>query len=123
MGACVQDVDWIRVTGLSATGFHGVFPEEQRDGQQFVVDLELGLPLETHSDQLADTVDYSVIARDVVDIVAGEPVDLIETLAGRIARRCLDEPLVRCARVTVHKPQAPLGFPFTDVSVSITRSN
>lgn len=118
----MQELDWIRVTGLEATGYHGVFPEERRDGQRFVVDLALGLPIETGSDQLADTVDYSVIARDVVALTGGEPVDLIETLAGRIAERCLAEPLVRTAQVCVHKPQAPLGFPFTDVSVSITRS-
>ncbi|GAA1392119.1 dihydroneopterin aldolase [Luteococcus peritonei] len=118
----MNELDWISVSGLSATGFHGVYPEERREGQQFVVDLQLGLPIETDTDALADTVDYSVIARDVVAIITGEPVDLIETLAGRIARRCLDEPLVQRARVTVHKPQAPLGLPFTDLSVSITRS-
>lgn len=115
-------LDWISVQGLAATGYHGVYPEERRDGQLFVVDLRLGLPIETDSDALADTVDYSVIARDVVAIITGEPVDLIETLAGRVAARCLAEPLVRCVEVCVHKPEAPLGLPFTDVSVTITRS-
>lgn len=118
----METLDWITVQGLSATGFHGVYQEERRDGQQFVVDLELGLHVVTDTDDLHDTVDYSVIAGDVVAIITGEPVALIETLAGRIAHRCLAEPLVSVAKVRVHKPQAPMGFTFTDVSVSITRS-
>ncbi|MEL4503691.1 dihydroneopterin aldolase [Luteococcus sp. H138] len=118
----MADLDWISVQGLSATGFHGVYPEERRDGQVFVVDLQLGLHVVTDTDRLADTVDYSVISADVVRIITGDPVDLIETLAGRIARRCLEEPLVEVAKVCVHKPTAPMGFTFTDVSVSITRS-
>ncbi|MGO4956719.1 dihydroneopterin aldolase [Luteococcus sp. Sow4_B9] len=118
----MHDLDWISVRGLAAVGFHGVYPDERRDGQQFVVDLRLGLHAQTSSDDLADTVDYSVISRDVVEIITGEPVDLIETLAGRIAARCLAEPLVRVAEVCVHKPDAPMGLTFTDVSVTITRS-
>ncbi|WP_420176901.1 dihydroneopterin aldolase [Luteococcus sp. OSA5] len=118
----MQDLDWIAVRGLAATGFHGVYDQERRDGQQFVVDLRLGLQIETQTDDLADTVDYSVISTDVVAIITGEPVDLIETLAGRIADRCLAEPRVRVAEVCVHKPHAPMGLTFTDVSVTITRS-
>ncbi|MEL4358521.1 MULTISPECIES: dihydroneopterin aldolase [unclassified Luteococcus] len=118
----MEELDWISVHGLQATGFHGVYPEERRDGQTFVVDLDLGLHAVTDTDRLADTVDYSVVSADVVDIITGDPVDLIETLAGRIAQRCLAEPQVRVATVRVHKPTAPMGFTFTDVSVSITRS-
>lgn len=118
----MESLDWISVRGLSATGFHGVHPDERRDGQPFVVDLRLGLHVETGTDELADTVDYSVIAGDVVGIVTGEPVDLIETLAGRIAARCLAEELVQVAEVTVHKPQAPMQLDFADVAVTITRS-
>ncbi len=118
----MTDIDQIRVRGLAATGFHGVYPDERRDGQRFVVDLALGLSVDTDSDELATTVDYSVIATDVVAIIEGEPVDLIETLAGRIAARCLQEPLVRCVEVTVHKPEAPMALDFADVSVTIIRS-
>lgn len=121
-GEHAADLDWIAITGLAATGRHGVYPEERRDGQLFVVDVRLGLHVETRSDDLADTVDYSVVASDVIGIITGEPVDLLETLAGRIADRCLAEPLVEQAEVCVHKPHAPMGFTFTDVSVTITRS-
>lgn len=119
----VSSIDKITVTGISAKGFHGVFPHERRDGQTFVADVELGLLLETMSDELRDTVSYSEIADVVQDVLAGEPRNLIETVAGDIARRCLahDERIER-VRVTVHKPQAPIKPTFTDLSVTITRS-
>jgi 7,8-dihydroneopterin aldolase/epimerase/oxygenase len=53
--------------------------------------------------------------------VGGEPVDLLETLATRLADVCLEEPPVRAAAVTVHKPQAPIDVPFDDVSVTVVR--
>lgn len=118
----MEQLDWIRLTGLDAVGFHGVFPQERRDGQHFVVDVELGVHAETGTDDLAHTVDYSRVAADVVAVVEGEPVDLIETLAGRIADVCLSDERVQLARVCVHKPQAPLTQTFADVSVTITRS-
>ena len=78
-------MDSINITGLSATGFHGVFPEERRNGQLFVVDVELGVQLETRSDEISDTVDYVGIADLIRAEIEGEPCRLIETLAGRIA--------------------------------------
>ncbi|MDO5068228.1 MAG: dihydroneopterin aldolase [Propionibacteriaceae bacterium] len=117
----MRGIDVIAITGLSAVGFHGVFPEERRDGQRFVVDVELGLDVDTRSDDLAGTVNYAEIADAVCAEIAGEPCQLIETLAGRIAERCLAAPLVQQVTVTVHKPQAPVPHDFTDISVTITR--
>ena len=54
-------------------------------------------------------------------VVAGEPVDLLETLCQRLADVCLADPLVEAVEITVHKPQAELGVPFDDVTVSIRR--
>ena len=116
-------MDTINITGLTATGFHGVLPQERRDGQRFVVDVELRLCLETDSDNLADTVNYAAVADDVVAEVEGKPCQLIETLAGRIANRCLAHPLVQQVRVTVHKPEAPVPHKFSDLSVTIIRSS
>lgn len=113
--------DCIKVTGLRATGYHGVFDQERQDGQDFVVDLVLWLPLETASDDLSDTVDYSKLATGVIDIVTGPAVNLIETLAGKIADYALSFRRVQAVEVTVHKPQAPLGVAFGDVSVTVTR--
>ncbi|MHA6525893.1 dihydroneopterin aldolase [Tessaracoccus sp. G1721] len=115
-------IDRITLTGLTATGFHGVFPHERRDGQPFVVDVVLELPLETGSDQLDDTVSYADIADTVERVITGEPRNLIETVAGEIAQRCLVHGRVERVTVTVHKPLAPLRQSFTDVAVTISRS-
>ncbi|RRD05516.1 dihydroneopterin aldolase [Arachnia propionica] len=118
----MRGIDVIAITGLSAVGFHGVFPEERRDGQRFVVDVELGLRIDTRRDDLAATVNYAEVADVVRREIEGEPCQLIETLAGRIADRCLAAPPVQQVRVTVHKPEAPVPHDFTDISVTITRS-
>jgi dihydroneopterin aldolase len=116
--------DRIELRGLRVRGHHGVLPEERRDGQLFGIDvvLETDVAAAARSDDLADTVDYSAVARQVAAIVGGEPVDLIETLAVRLADACLAHPGVRAAEVAVHKPQAPLGLPFDDVVVRVRRT-
>lgn len=116
--------DRITLSGLRATGRHGVFDHERRDGQEFVVDATLWLDLApaATSDALRDTVDYGALANAIVGHIQGEPLDLIEALAGRIADTCLDDPRVRQVEVTVHKPQAPIDVPFGDVAVTIARS-
>ena len=50
-----------------------------------------------------------------------DPVDLIETLAQRIADICLADRRVRWTEVTVHKPDAPIEATFSDVTLTITR--
>lgn len=114
-------IDHITITGLTATGFHGVFPHERREGQPFVVDVVLELPLDTDSDELTNTVSYADVADDVEAVITGEPCNLIETVAGRIAERCLAHGTVEAVTVTVHKPRAPLTQTFADVSVTISR--
>lgn len=111
----------VRITGLRAYGYHGVLATERRDGQEFVVDAALELP-DPARDDLADTVDYAALAVALSDVVAGEPVDLIETLASRLADACLADPRVTRAEVTVHKPAAPVTVPVTEVSVTLVRS-
>ena len=115
--------DQIRLTGLSATGHHGVFEHERRDGQRFVVDVVLDFDARAAalSDEVTDTVDYSLVASAVVNRVTGEAVNLIETLAERIAGDVLDLFPVEAVEVTVHKPEAPLEATFTDVSVTVRR--
>jgi 7,8-dihydroneopterin aldolase/epimerase/oxygenase len=117
--------DRVLLRGVRARGFHGVFDEERATGQEFVVDLDLevgDLQGAAERDDLALTVDYGAVAMAVVEIIEGPAVDLIETLAVRIARRCLVFPPVLSATVTVHKPGAPIPVPFEDVAVQVTRS-
>ena len=112
----------IRLSGLSAKGFHGVLDFERRNGQEFVVDLAIDLKMPV-TDDIAETVHYGQLAGSVVAIISGQPVNLIETLAERIAAEVLTDRRIRCVSVTVHKPQAPIDAQFDDVSVTISRSN
>lgn len=116
-------MDRVALRGLKARGHHGVFPREREEGQTFVVDLVLGLDTRPAAadDDLAKTVHYGIVAEEVVEIVQGEPADLIETLAERIAQSCLKHDPVREVEVTVHKPDAPITVPFDDVTVTINR--
>jgi dihydroneopterin aldolase/2-amino-4-hydroxy-6-hydroxymethyldihydropteridine diphosphokinase len=116
--------DTIGLTGLRVRGYHGVFGSEREQGQDFVVDvvLELDLSAAAASDSLELTVHYGELADRLVAIVAGEPVNLIETLAARLSNACLAHPRVEAATVTVHKPSAPIPHRFSDVSVTLRRS-
>ena len=117
-------MDRVALRGLRARGHHGVFPQEREEGQTFVVDLSLGLDTRpaAAADDLAKTVHYGIVAEEVVAVVEGEPVDLIETLAERIAQVCLKHQGVQEVEVCVHKPGAPITVPFDDVTITITRS-
>jgi dihydroneopterin aldolase len=116
--------DRIALRGLAARGRHGWFQEEQETGQEFRADVVLGVDTRAAaaSDDLADTVDYGVLAERVVGVIAGEPVKLVETLAQRIADVCLAFAHVKDVEVTVHKPEAPVPVPFGDVTVTIRRA-
>lgn len=115
--------DRISLTGITGFGRHGVLEHERAHGQTFVVDLDLELDLRPAgvADDLSTTVDYGQLARRVHEAVVGDPVDLIETLAERIAGLCLGEGSVERVTVTVHKPHAPVPVTLTDVAVTIER--
>jgi dihydroneopterin aldolase/2-amino-4-hydroxy-6-hydroxymethyldihydropteridine diphosphokinase len=115
--------DRIVLEGVSATGYHGVLDFEKREGQSFVVDvtLELDLGPASRSDDLDRTVSYAEVADDVVRRITGPSFDLIERLAEVIAQDALRRDLVESVEVTVHKPDAPVGHPFSDVRVSVRR--
>ncbi len=116
--------DRILLSGVRAVGRHGVLPDERANGQEFVADLELWLDLgvAAATDRVTATVHYGELAEQVVAAIAGDPVDLIETLAQRIADVALGYDLVDRVVVTVHKPTAPIAVPFTDVAVRIERA-
>lgn len=116
--------DRIELRGVRAFGRHGVYDFERAEGQEFVADIVLHLDLAPagRSDDVRDTVHYGELAEKVTAIMAGDPVDLIETLAGRIAEAALEYDAVERVVVTVHKPQAPITVPFGDVAVVVDRS-
>ena len=116
--------DSITLKGLKVQANHGVLAREREQGQLFIIDVRLWLDLApaAKDDALAQTVDYGVLATEIVDAVAADPVDLIETVAERVAQVVLTHEAVTEVEVTVHKPQAPITVEFADVSVTIVRS-
>jgi dihydroneopterin aldolase len=116
--------DLIELVGLRARGHHGVFAHERENGQPFVIDVQLRLSLGAAAagDDLGRTVHYGELAERVVAAVERDPVDLIETVAERVAAVALAFEPVQSVRVTVHKPEAPITVPFDDVRVVIERS-
>jgi dihydroneopterin aldolase len=117
--------DELAITGLECFAHHGVFDFERREGQLFVIDLVLGLDTApaAAADDLRQTVDYGSLVGAVKAAAERDPVDLIETLAQRIADVCLLERRVEWVRVTVHKPNAPIDATYSDVALTITRAN
>jgi dihydroneopterin aldolase len=111
----------IELRGLRVRGRHGVYDFEREQGQDFLIDVRLELALEpaAATDDVADTVHYGELAERLVAVVAGDPVNLIETLAARLVDVCLADHRVDAATVTVHKPQAPIPHEFADVAVTL----
>lgn len=120
-----RNLDRICLCGVRGRGYHGVLAHEKETGQEFSVDVVLGvlsISKAAKTDDLAHTVDYGAVAQAIVDVIEGPARHLLETVAVDIADRCLAFDFVRAVRVTVHKPQAPIPVPFDDVAVSITRA-
>ena len=116
--------DKMRIDGIEALGYHGLFDVERENGQPFIVDVELELDLEKagNSDDLNDSVDYNDVATLVHNEIIGPPVTLIEALAENISEKILKVyEDVEKVKVTVHKPRAPISVPFGDVSITIKR--
>lgn len=117
--------DTIKLTRVSAIGYHGVFEHEKRDGQPFLTDvvLHLDVAAAAATDDLGKTADYGAVAEAVVSMITGEPFDLIETLSVRMAEKLMALfPVLDAVEVTVHKPKAPIQVPFGDVSITVYRT-
>ncbi|MBK0417784.1 dihydroneopterin aldolase [Leucobacter sp. CSA1] len=125
MSARAEDpaADRITLTGLEVFAHHGVFDFERERGQRFLVDAELTVDLRAAAsgDSLERTVHYGELAEAIVRAVSEDPVDLIETVAERVAGVALGFAGVQAARITVHKPDAPIAATFRDVSVTVVR--
>lgn len=117
--------DRIELTGLSCYGYHGVFPEEKREGQPFIVDVTCWLDFTeaAANDDLTKTINYAELADLAANIVEGPSRDLIEAVAAQVADACMDSfDELLAIEVTIHKPQAPIPRTFEDVAVVARRS-
>ena len=118
--------DTISLTGMTLYGYHGARPEERALGQRFVVDVDLEADLRhaAATDDLDATVNYSEVYRLVAAIVAGDPVNLLETLGERIARTMFDRfPQVQRTRIRIAKPGVAIaGSILREAAVTIDRT-
>ncbi|MBP3967206.1 dihydroneopterin aldolase [Paenibacillus lignilyticus] len=117
-------MDKMTLKGMRFFGFHGVFPEENRLGQQFYVDLSLQMDLSqaARTDDLEHTINYAEIHARVKSIVEGPPFKLIEALAGHVASAVLDAyTSVNEVTVSVTKPNPPFEIFFDGVTVELCR--
>lgn len=116
--------DRIELIGVEAFGYHGVYEAERKTGQKFIVDIVVWTNFSSaaQSDDLRQTISYVDLARIAVEAIEGEPYDLIETLATSISTTIQEIEGVLANEVTVHKPGAPINYPFADVRVVARRS-
>lgn len=112
--------DTIRITGITAFGYHGVLAHERAEGQEFIVDvaIETDYSKAAEADDVTETINYALVADLVLAEITGAAVNLIETLADQIASKILAMPNAIAVEVTVHKPYAPIEVAFLDVSVT-----
>ncbi|WP_020185343.1 dihydroneopterin aldolase [Methylopila sp. 73B] len=116
--------DRIFLRGVQLHARHGVFEEERRLGQRFIVDVDYWVDMSAYAaaDDFRGAVSYNDVYLTLMEIAGGEPVNLIETLAERIAAALLSRfAPIEVVRVQVHKPSAPIAGVFGDVGVDVTR--
>jgi dihydroneopterin aldolase len=117
--------DWLHLRGMRFYARHGVHADERELGQTYRVDVSLQHDLSRagRSDTLADTIDYGAVFAAVREIVEGEPRQLVEAVAERVASRLLGGTPARAVRVLVAKPHPPVaGADIDEEAVEIERS-
>ena len=106
------------VTGVEVQAEIGVYRHEVGRLQPLRVDVELDVPT-AGAERLADTLNYETILTAAQEVAGSGHIQLVETFAERLARRCLADPRVSRARVRVEKPLA-LAPHATGAGVEIT---
>ena len=117
-------MDTIHIKGLRLFAYHGVNPEEKRDGQTFVLDLRLGADLSQarRSDRLEDTVNYAAVVKAVRAAFTAQSFVLIERAAQAVSDAVLEGfPHVEEVSLLLQKPEAPVSAEFDYMAVEITQ--
>ena len=117
-------MDKIYLNKMAFYGYHGLFPEENKLGQRFSVDLILELDLHKAgvSDQMDDSINYGYVYQLTQEIVEGKFFQLIEAVAEAIASKLLQSfKQLKACHVKVNKPDAPIPGHIQAVAVEIYR--
>lgn len=117
-------MDKIILKGMSFFAYHGVLDSEKSQGQEFVIDVEMGADTSAAAagGDLDLTVDYSLVYNLIAGVVTDERYDLLETLAEKIAETVLAHRLIREVRVLVKKTKPPIEGDLQWAGIEITRS-
>lgn len=107
-GGMTPTPDRIFIRDLVIHCIIGVDEPERLEKQNVVVQIELQADLGKagRTDDLADSIDYSVLKKRILQMAENSRYRLIEALAQRIADECLEDDRVECVRVVVEKPGA-----------------
>ncbi len=119
-----KDYDEIRIENLEFFANHGVYPEETRLGQKFVVSLVMYTDTRRagQTDDLAASTNYGEVSCFIVEYMKAHTCKLIEAAAEQLAAALLHRyPLLAGVTLELKKPWAPVGLPLEAVSVRITR--
>jgi dihydroneopterin aldolase len=113
----------IEVVGLSVYTHHGVEESEREVGQRLVLDvaLEVDECAATASDELADTVDYGAVAREVAEAAGERSYRTLERLCAAVADRVLERYEPDSVTVRAAKPEPPMAPVVDEVAVELTR--
>jgi dihydroneopterin aldolase len=116
-------MDKVHIQGLSIQTTIGFFEWEKQIKQTLVIDLAMGwnTALAAENDELAKTLDYAEISEKIAEFANNNPVDLIETLAERMAKFLMETYHIPWLKLKVAKPNA-VHNAFT-VAVEIERGS
>jgi 7,8-dihydroneopterin aldolase/epimerase/oxygenase len=118
-------MDKIFLNQMEFYGYHGVFPEETKLGQRFIVDvvLETNLKEAGKTDDLTKTINYAEIYETVKEVVEGPPFKLVEAVAEKIAENILRQfSLVSICTIKLIKPNPPIAGHYHSVAIEIVRT-
>ena len=117
----------IDVKGIRAYGKHGVYIEEKKEEQLFLIDVKVLFgEIKKSNDSLKKTINYETLVKKVVDLVKKESFNLIETLATKLVQEIEELAIktnviknIKQVSITVHKPETQLNKTTEDVSVKV----
>lgn len=119
-----QDYDQIKITDLEVFANHGVFSEENKLGQKFLVSAVLYTDTRKagKTDDLTASIHYGEVSAFITKYMKEHTYQLLERVAETLAEEMLKSISGLCKiDLEIKKPWAPVGLPLKTVSVKISR--
>ena len=119
-----ESLDKIHIKNLEVFGNHGVFPEENKLGQKFLVNAVLYTSTREagKTDDLTKSIHYGEVSHFITKYMMEHTFQLIESVAEQLAEALLLQfEHLKWIDLEIQKPWAPIGLPLESVSVEISR--